>query len=359
MKRKKIRVTIIDDSTFIRKALKRVISSDPQLEIVGEASNGEKALEIIRETSPDVVTLDFNMPGMNGLEVLERILEIKKIPVIMISAFTKRGGEITLKALERGAVDFVDKTSVQSPIEFVKLAGEIVNKIKAAANAKIPTVVSPLKKEKISQSKKYKPVDPSLLKFERIVLIGTSTGGPQALHYLIPSLPYDYPYPVVVIQHIPKFFSKSLAERLDSFSKVHVIETDDGLKIARGKVYIAKAGVHLYFKKKEKIYFIVHSGSPEDELHKPSINIAFSSAARIFKEECVGILLTGMGKDGAKGLLEIKKKGGITLAESYETAIIYGMPKAAKELGAAREVLTLPQIKEFLLTLPDEKNSGN
>ena len=356
---KKIRVVTIDDSAFIRKALRRILSSDPAIEVVGEAGDGKRGIELIKELKPDVVTLDYKMPGMDGLETLKEILKIRKIPVIMISSFTREGGEITLKALEAGAVDFIDKTSVQSPIEFVKLAQEITDKIKAATRANLQQLVARrIEKEKQEKLPKA-PLEEELYSFQKIIIIGASTGGPQALQYLIPSLPFGYPFPVVVVQHIPRLFSRSLAERLDSFSKVHVVETEDGMKIARGKVYIAKAGVHLYFTRKEGLYILTHSSIPENSLHKPSIDITMTSAAKVFGKNAVGILLTGMGKDGAAGLLEIKKHKGMTVAESKETAIIYGMPKAAVEIGAVQKTLPLPLIKDFLLKLADESSADN
>ena len=351
---KKIKIVTIDDSTFIRKALRRIIESDPDLELVGEASNGEQGLKIVKETRPDVVTLDYKMPGMDGLKVLEEILKFRKIPVIMISSFTREGGEITLKALERGAVDFIDKTSVESPIEFVRLAGEIKSKIKAAASAKVRSLVSEEREKRKVIKKEAPSVDESHYKFEKIIIIGASTGGPQALQYLIPSLPFGYPYPIVIIQHIPRYFSRSLAERLNSFSKLHVVETSDGMVLLKGRVYVAQSGVHLLFGRKDSRYYIIHSQYPEDTFHKPSIDVTFRSAVKIFGKKSVGILLTGMGKDGAEGLREIREAGGITVAESSETAIIYGMPKVAVEIDAAEKVLPLYEIKEFLLHLPDE-----
>ncbi len=357
---KKIKVVTIDDSAFIRKALRRILSSDPDIEVVGEANNGRMGIELVKKLKPDVVTLDYKMPEMDGLEALKEILKIRKIPVIMISSFTREGGEITLKALEAGAVDFIDKTSVQSPIEFVKLAQEITDKIKAATRANLRQLVERKLEDDKDFKKTEKPQESEeLYSFDRIIIIGASTGGPQALQYLIPALPFGYPYPIIVIQHIPKLFSRSLAERLDSFSKVHVVETDDGMKIARGKVYIAKAGEHLYFLKNDDYYSLVHSSIPRESLHKPSVDVTMAAAAKMFGEKAVGIILTGMGRDGARGLLEIKKHNGITVAESRETAIIYGMPKAAVETGAVQKSLPLPLIKDFLLKLADESSENN
>ncbi len=367
----KIKVLIVDDSAFIRKALEMMVNEDPEMTVVGTAKNGKEGVEMAMELKPDVVTLDVEMPIMNGLEALEEIMKKSPRPVLMISSLTESGAEVTIKALELGAVDFIPKKINLSSTEIVKIKEDLISKIKNIVKDSLKKEVIPekiaKKKEllinKISTVKKDILEKPSFVeKFIQknfsyeILGIGSSTGGPMALQNVIPLLPGNFPLPVVIAQHMPPVFTKSLAKRLNELSAVEVVEAEEHMPLEKGVVYIGQGGKHLSIKRvlNRNIIHII----PKDDkyLYKPSVDLLFETITEVYKNKIIAVLLTGMGKDGAMGLLKIKNMGGYTIAQDEESSVIYGMPKAAADLGAARKVLPLKKISdEITHILSNEK----
>ena len=339
----KIKILIVDDSSFVRKALLRIFDADPDVEVVGVARSGKEALEKVLLLNPDVLTLDINMPGMDGLETLKVLMENHPMPVLMLSQFTKQGAELTLKALESGAMDFVDK-STTGMMDFFDLAKEIMSKVKSIAGSKPVRIGKHA--EVLSSGKGRGLVD--------IVAIGTSTGGPLALQMLLPKFPRDINFAILVVQHMPQGFTGPLAKRLDSLCEIRVKEAEEGDVVRPGVSLIAPAGMHMTVKKVQSQEFgvqrrVMLGFEPLHELHKPSVDVLLASVARAYGERSIGVILTGMGSDGAKGLGTIKKEGGFTIAQDEATSAIFGMPRVAIESNAVDKVLPITSIAEEIL----------
>lgn len=339
----KIKVLIVDDSSFVRKALLRIFKADPDIEVTGVAGSGKEAIEKVMLLNPDVLTLDINMPGMDGLETLKVLMESRPLPVLMLSQFTKQGAELTLKALELGAMDFVDK-STTGMMDFFDLAKEIISKVKSIAGSK------PLRIEKyedvLSARKGRGLVD--------IVVIGTSTGGPLALQMLLPKFPRDINFAILVVQHMPKGFTAPLARRLDALCDIKVSEAVEGDIVTPGVSLIAPAGLHMTVKKAQNTGHgvqrkITLGTGPFDELHKPSADVLFTSVGRVYGKRAIGVVLTGMGSDGAKGLGVIKEEGGFAIVQDEATSAIFGMPRVAIENNVVDKVLPITAIAEEIL----------
>lgn len=335
-----IRVLIVDDSLFVRKALMRVFSSDPAIEVAGVAMNGKEAFKKALELAPDVITLDVMMPVMDGLEALRAIMEMRPVPVLMLSQFTREGGELTLKALELGAMDFVDKSSA-SLMDFQLLAEEILVKIKTISRHK--------PKRLVPDGAPAKPYTPS--GNIDAVAIGASTGGPPALQMILQKMPADIGFAIVVAQHMPKGFTGTLATRLDLVCDIRVKEAQDGDRMEPGTAYIAPSGIHTKLAKGKGGRIIKLDPDPEELVHKPSVDVLFRSVAETYANRSIAVVLTGMGSDGAKGLPLVKKKGGITIAQDEGTSVIFGMPRAAAETGRLDEILPVTEIADRILEL--------
>lgn len=332
-----IRVFVVDDSPFLRKAIRRVLSADPGVTVVGEAATGAEALARIPELEPQVVTLDVEMQGLNGLEVLRQLLAWRpSLRVIMLSAHTGKGAEATLEALALGAADFIDKTSFNL-MDLERLGRELGERIRLLGDLKAPRLKPPRAADPI--------IPPETLETVELVVLGASTGGPAALQRLLEQLPGDFPAPVAIVQHMPPGFTLPFATRLNGLCRLTVKEAVDGERLEPGQVRIAPAGQHLRL---SASLVTTLSAEPRSARHTPSVDVLFGSAAKARPGRALGILLTGMGEDGAQGLSLIQAQGGITIAESEETCAVYGMPRAAVERGAARYVLPLPGIAELL-----------
>lgn len=337
-----IRVLIVDDSAFVRQAITRMLSSDPEIEIVGTATDGKDGVEKVLQLRPDVVTMDVQMPRMGGLEALEQIMALCPTPVLLLSSLTREGANITLKGLELGAVDFVDKSGV-GPMDLHGLAEELKVKVKAVAN--IP-------RQRIHALAAAEPrlVAPAAhVRKAEIVAIGTSTGGPPALQAIIPRLPEGLQCAVLVVQHMPVGFTKSLAERLDQRSALTVREAEDGEPVQPGQVLIAPAGRHMKLKKRGHLVKVWLDEEPRGTLHRPSVDVMLQSVAKTYGPRSLGVVLTGMGADGVEGLRAIRDAGGRTLAESEETCVIYGMPKAAVEAGVVDRSVPLTRMADEIV----------
>jgi two-component system chemotaxis response regulator CheB len=337
-----IRVLIVDDSAFVRQALTRMLGADPDIEVAGAAVDGRDCLEKLRSLQPDVVTLDIQMPKMGGLEALERIMAEHPVPVLLLSSLTQKGAEVTLKGLELGALDFVDKSSVGSR-NILTLSDELRDKIKALARIP-PTRLGRRGVERgLAEAR-----EPSAEGVQAVV-IGTSTGGPPALQTIIPRLPVKTAAAILVVQHMPPGFTRSLAERLAAKSSLPVREAADGEPVEPGQVLIAPAGVHMKVRRRGTRVKVWLDEEPRGALHRPAADVLMFSAARTYGSRCLGVVLTGMGSDGVEGLRAIRAAGGQTLAESEETCIIYGMPKAAVEAGVVDRTAPLESVADEIL----------
>jgi two-component system chemotaxis response regulator CheB len=332
-----IRVFVVDDSAFVRKAIRRVLSADPGVTVVGEAASGPDALARIPALEPQVVTLDFEMQGLNGLDVLRQLLAWRpSLKVIMLSAHTRNGAEATMEALAAGAADFIDKQSLNL-MDLDRLGRELGGRIRSlgelpAVRGRQPRLSGPI-------------VPPGTLDPAELVVIGASTGGPAALQKLLEGLPRDFPAPIAIVQHMPPGFTRPFANRLDGLCLLSVKEAVEGERLEPGHVRIAPAGLHLHLSASLATGL---STEPRVARHTPSVDVLFGSAARARPGRVLAILLTGMGEDGAQGMSLIHAQGGITVAESEETCAVYGMPRAAVERGAVKHLLPLPAIAELL-----------
>jgi len=339
------KILVVDDSPFARKILTKIISEMGFQ--VDTASDGEEALEKVLSENYDLITLDIEMPGINGIEVLKQIMKKKPTRVIMISSFTTDDADLTFEALNLGAVTYITKPG-RLGVDLKKIEQNIRTKIKEIIN--IPEDKLPLKSAYIS--------DLSVLggsshkKNRKYILIGASTGGPGHLENLVRALPVNYPHPICIVQHMPARFTSKFAERLNSISRLKVVEAKEGEVLEEGKIILGKGGYHLNFEKKGEKIICKLSPDKENFLFVPSIDSMFISAlSSIEPESIVGILLTGIGSDGAEGLLKLKKSGALTIAESEETATVYGMPRKAWEIGAVDKQLPFPEIIKFLVSI--------
>ncbi|WP_094545786.1 protein-glutamate methylesterase/protein-glutamine glutaminase [Petroclostridium xylanilyticum] len=339
-----VRALIADDSLFMRRAISRMLASSQEIEIAGFAANGKEALEKTIELKPDVVTMDVEMPVMDGIEALGKIMEICPTPVVMISTMTKRGAEVTLKALSMGAVDFVEKPSSYSS-ELEEQRKAIIYKVLNAARANV--------RVKRTEGNIYIPPKTVRPGFKaEAVIIGVSTGGPKTLHEIVPKLPSNLGVPVFIVQHMPALFTGNFAAELDRVSNIKVKEARDGEPVMPNTVYIAPGGrqMEIFRTLTAKIAVKVTDG-PEDALYKPCVDITAFSVAETYKAGTLGVMLTGMGNDGARAFGYIKKCGGINIVEAESTAVIFGMPKVVLDSGNADFVLPSFKIAEKIKEL--------
>jgi two-component system, chemotaxis family, protein-glutamate methylesterase/glutaminase len=339
-----IRVLIVDDSAMIRKVLSLGLENDPMIEVVGTAADGEQALELVRTLSPDVITLDIEMPRIDGVTFLRRLMPVRLIPTIVISSLTSDSAEVTLQALEAGAVDIITKPSLGTGNGLPKIMAEICQRVKNAAGAK-PVIGQ-------GAGRRSPVLRPVAIDSSQVIVIGASTGGVQALSSLLPMMPVNAPG-IVIVQHMPEGFTASFAKRLDQASSVTVREAQDGDLITPGTALIAPGGKrHMSIVGRSPNLRVTLTEGPPVCFSTPSVDVMFQSAARICGTNCAAALLTGMGKDGAEGLLRIRQAGGRTIAQDEDTSVVWGMPGQAVAIGAAARVLPLAQIGAALLELP-------
>ena len=334
------RIFMVDDSAFIRKALARVLQAEPSLQLVGEAASGEEAMAKIPEANPDLVTLDVEMPGMDGQQVLRALLRWKPtLKVVMLSAYTREGAEATIEALAAGAVDFIDKTSF-NVMDFDTLRREVIEKLKILglgdSNSVAPKGVG------LAGNGAAKLIAAARCE---LCVIGASTGGPIALHQILERIPAGFPMPIAIVQHMPAGFTGPFAERLSRLSRLQVSEAVEGDRLRSGRVLVAPAGRHLRITSRLTVAL---EPEPADAKHVPSVDVTMTSADRARPGRVLGILLTGMGQDGAEGMATIRASGGFTIGESEATCVVYGMPRAPEIRGAVECMLPLPEIVSFL-----------
>jgi two-component system chemotaxis response regulator CheB len=342
-KTEKIRVLIADDSAFMRKIIGDILREDPIMEVVGKARNGNEAIEMTKSLSPDVITLDIEMPGKSGLEALEEIMAYKPIPVVMVSSLTRSGANVTMQALDIGAVDFVTKPSGPMSLDMEKIGVELRRKVKGASMAAVRRKGSQ-KTASISQPFSALPRKDALNHKPEMLVIAASTGGPMALQQIIPNLPANFPMPVLLVQHMPPGFTTSFAQRLNEQSNLTVIEGCDGMPVRKGTVIVAPGGFHLVLDKKGAEFVCKLTETPPVRSVRPSADVLFNSVAENVGGNILVLVLTGMGKDGLDGTRALRDKGAYVIAESRETSVIFGMPGAIVGAGLADEVLPLYSI---------------
>jgi two-component system chemotaxis response regulator CheB len=336
------KVLIVDDSSLMRQLLTQILSSDPELEVIGTAEDPFVAREKIKSLNPDVLTLDIEMPRMDGLTFLEKLMRGHPMPVVMISSLTDRGAETTLRALSLGAVDYIAKPKLDVANGTIEQAGDIIAKVKAAAKVRVrgldPGEVIPA----------AWPAGYHITATHKVVAIGASTGGTEALKDLLSALPPDFPG-LVMVQHMPEAFTRPFSERLNSLCRIHVQEAKDGDRILPGHALLAPGGHQMQVVRHGTEYAVrVYRGERVNR-HLPSVDVLFSSCARQLGKNAIGVLLTGMGADGAKGMLEMKVAEAHTIAQDEATCVVFGMPREAIQLGAVDQVLPLGRIPTALL----------
>ncbi len=335
-----IKVLVVDDSAFMRKIISDLLKREPGIEVAGTARDGQDALEKIDTLEPDVVTLDVEMPRMDGLTALQEILKRYRLQVVMVSSLTQEGAETTVRALAMGAFDFVAKPSGSISLDMDKVAADLVKKVKLAAQLKGRCLPRPLPLPP-ARPRPDRPVWPAGGQVDRLVVIGCSTGGPGALHRVIPALPGDLPAGIVVVQHMPPGFTRSLAQRLDELSAIQVKEAAVGDSLARGTALVAPGGYHLALTAEGKVAL-----NQDPPMHgvRPAVDKTFESVVPNYGSKCLGVVMTGMGYDGARGAMALKKAGGRVIAEHESTCVVFGMPRVVIEMGAADRILPVTEI---------------
>jgi two-component system chemotaxis response regulator CheB len=361
----KTRVVVVDDSALVRSLLTEIINRQSDMECIGSAADPFVAREMIRNLNPDVITLDVEMPRMDGIDFLSKLMRLRPMPVVMVSTLTERGAEVTLKALELGAIDFVAKPKIGVADGLKNLAQEITDKVRVAAQARIhkpsaatlaaastPAAVRPPMGQNAGHGapSQATTVASALgrLSTEKIIFIGASTGGTEATKEVLLGLPHDAPA-VVITQHMPPGFTKSYATRLDGLCKIRVKEAVDGERVLPGHAYIAPGGMHLSVDKSGANYVARVTNEDPVNRHKPSVEVLFKSAAKLVGRNAVGIMLTGMGADGAKAMREMKDAGAYCIAQDEQSCVVFGMPREAIAAGAVHEVLPLSKIASTML----------
>ena len=364
---KKIKVLVVDDSALVRSLLAEIINRQKDMECVGAANDPLIAREMIRELSPDVITLDIEMPRMDGIDFLAKLMRLRPMPVVMVSTLTERGADITLRALELGAVDFVAKPKIGVANGLRQLGDDITDKVRAAARAKVRRTVA----EPATQSKGSAPTGASVggtrnpapsrpatitmanvghLSTEKLIVIGASTGGTEATREVLTQLPADTPG-VLITQHMPAGFTTRYAARLNSLCRMHVSEAKNGERVLPGHAYIAPGGLHMSVERSGANYLIcIADGEPVNR-HKPSVDVLFRSVARVAGPNTLGVMLTGMGNDGAAAMRELRDAGAFNLAQDEASCVVFGMPREAIAHDAVNEVLPLNRIAPRLVEL--------
>jgi len=339
----KIKVLVVDDSAFMRSMITKMLESDSEIEVVGTARNGQEAIERVEALKPDVVTLDIEMPVMNGIEALRHIMNNNPLPVIMFSSLTGEGAEITLEALNIGASDFIAKDFSNFSIKISGKESELINKIKTVAKKKTMYLL-----RRITLHRKPITMNSPKRMKHGVLAIGASTGGPPAIEHILSSIPGDFPVPIVIAQHMPKLFTKSFAQRLNNNSKIEVKEAENGEALKIGTALIAPGDSHMGIRRRNH-EVVVEFINDAKYVYRPSVDLLFSSTAQAYGAESVCVILTGMGNDGFVGIKEIKSKNGYVIAQDEETCVVYGMPRAVVNAQLADAVLPIDKIAEAII----------
>jgi two-component system chemotaxis response regulator CheB len=345
--RTRIKVVVVDDSALVRGLLSEIINRQTDMQCVGVAADPLQAREVIRTVNPDVITLDVEMPRMDGIDFLSRLMRLRPTPVVMVSTLTERGAEVTMRALELGAVDFVAKPKIGVADGLQRLADDITDKIRVASQARVHRLTVPVPAALATQPSAPAPLL-GRLSTEKLILIGASTGGTEATKAVLTELPADMPA-ILITQHMPPGFTTSYAKRLDSLSRIRVKEAVDGERVLPGHAYLAPGGLHLSVKRSGANYLArVRDGEPVNR-HRPSVEVLFESAARVVGPNALGVMLTGMGADGAQAMRLMHDAGSYNICQDEASCVVYGMPREAIARGAAHEVLPLSRIAAALV----------
>jgi two-component system, chemotaxis family, protein-glutamate methylesterase/glutaminase len=341
-----LRVLVVDDSAYVRKVVKQMLSRSPFIEVIGAARDGEEALEMVEQLNPDVVTLDLIMPKLDGIGFLQAQMERRPIPVVVVS-IADESSDLALSALDLGAIDFIEKPTALATEKIFEISDELIEKVKAAASVQLSLL--PFPKKKIVQPPVLKVKGKRLVD---VVVIGISTGGPQALKYLIPQLPADLAVPIAIVLHMPVGYTEMYAQRLNESSNLTVLEAREGNILNPGTVLLAQAGRHLSFKRQQDGNVVTHLDvRPFDTLHRPSVDVLFQSAAEVYGSRVLGIVMTGMGSDGKQGSAWIKSQGGIIYTEAAESCVVYGMPASVVESGLSDKSVLLEEMAQAIIDL--------
>lgn len=344
---RKIRVLVVDDSALVRSLLTQIINEQPDMEVVGAAPDPLVARELIKQRNPDVLTLDVEMPRMDGLDFLERLMRLRPMPVVMVSTLTERGSEVTLKALELGAIDYVSKPKVGISNGLQEYADEIADKIRAARVARVRRA-APVPAPVLSADAVLPPLQSRIASTEKVIIVGASTGGTEAIKTFLMQMPPDCPG-ILIAQHMPEAFTRPFAARLDGLCRIAVAEAVHGERILPGHAYVAPGHSHLLLARSGANYVVELSQAPPVNRHRPSVDVLFRSAANCAGRNAIGVILTGMGKDGAAGMLEMKQAGATTFAQDEASCVVFGMPKEAIALGGVDETLPLGEMAKRVL----------
>jgi len=343
-----IKVLVVDDSALVRQMLSEIINSQPDMKVVGTAPDPLVAREQIKKLNPDVITLDVEMPKMDGLDFLEKLMRLRPTPVVMVSSLTERGSDITLRALELGAVDFVTKPKLDISRGLQEYTTEITDKIRTAAKARIKALPAIKVEQRYTADAVLPAVSNRITSTEKLIIIGASTGGTEAIKDVLVKLPPDCPG-ILITQHMPEAFTNAFAKRLDGLCKITVKEAVDGERVLPGHAYIAPGHSHLLLKRSGANYMCELNQGPPVNRHRPSVDVLFRSAANYAGQNAIGVILTGMGKDGAAGMLEMKKTGAHTFAQDEASCVVFGMPKEAIAMGGVDEIVPLPDMAKRVL----------
>lgn len=347
-----IRVALADDSTFIRKALVRILDADSRIEVVGTATCGEELLDHLEDWQPDVVSLDLSMPGIGGLRTLDEIMSKRPTPVIILSTHAREDAPLTIEALHRGAVDFIDKQRY-SLVDFQSLSKILIDRIVEIADPKNGFEPAITLAEPVADAATARE-DPQTNGAHELLVVAASTGGPMAIQRVLEAIGEEPPVPVVLVQHMPPDFTAAFADRLNSQMPFAVRHTADGDLLLPGTAYVAPGGYQLQFERRTQGLTAVLSDGPERTAHRPSADITFSSAADVSRHRTLAVILTGMGSDGADGLAALSRAGSHTIAQDRSSSVVFGMPRAAIERGAIAEILSLDNIGTRVKTLLDK-----
>ena len=349
----KISAVVIDDSAFMRKSISIMLESDPDIKVIGQAKDGEEGYNTVKSLKPDIVTLDIEMPKMDGLTALKKIMKDCPTSVLMLSSLTTEGAEVTLKAMEYGAVDFIPKELSYINVNIIKIKEELINKIKEIVKQR--ALKDRLKRiQRLNSKISTEPVKHEVSQFlpklgYESIALGISTGGPFSLQKVIPKLNKKIQIPIFIVQHMPPKFTKSLAERLNGLSELEVKEAEDGETVRNGVVYIAPGGLHMTISKKMNSNISIQiSKEPSTTLHRPSVDVMIQSVVDVYGKYTLGIIMTGMGKDGLEGIKKLKDLGGYCLAQDENSCVVYGMPKSVVDAGLADVVAPLESISEII-----------
>jgi two-component system chemotaxis response regulator CheB len=340
-----LRVLVVDDSAYVRKVIKQMLTRSPFIEVVGAARDGKEALEMVEQFNPDVVTCDLMMPVLDGVGFVQEQMSRSPVPIVVVS-IADEGSELALAALDAGAVDFVQKPTALATEKIFDVSNELIDKVKSAANVQMARLQITLAREPVVSL----PVDAPRAGLVDIVVLGISTGGPQALKYLIPQLPADFPVPLVMVMHMPVGYTEMYAHRLNEISQLKVSEAREGDLVKPGVVLLAPAGRHLTLRRQPDGAIVTHlDARPFDSTHRPSVDVLFQSASELFGNRTLGVVMTGMGSDGKQGAAWIKSQGGTVFTEAEQSCVVYGMPLSVVEAGLSDKSVPLENMAQSIL----------